>query len=95
MKKYRKIDNFLYKYCKHTNHYPRYISIQPVEIFWNILRHELELKWMQLLQTPHLLGFNDNIYNEGYISGLPDFYVFISFLYIRKRNKTVTWLTKK
>ena len=42
----------------------------------NILRHELELKWIKLLQTPHPLGFNDNINNEGYISRLPDFDVF-------------------
>ena len=34
----------------------------------NILRHELELKWIKLLQTPYLLGFNDNIYHEGNIS---------------------------
>ena len=29
----------------------------------NILRHELELKWIKLLQTPHPLGFNDNIFS--------------------------------
>ena len=37
----------------------------------NILRDELELKWIKLLQTPHPLGFND-IYHEGNISRLPD-----------------------
>ena len=47
----------------------------------NILRHELELKWIKLLQTPHPLGFNDNIYHEGNISRLPDFDVFFSFRY--------------
>ena len=52
----------------------------------NILRHELELKWIKLLQTPHPLGSNDNIYHEGNISRLPDFDVF-SALDIRKRNK--------
>ena len=39
----------------------------------NILRHELELKWIKLLQTPHPLGLNDNIYHEINISRLPDF----------------------
>ena len=67
------------------------ISIQPVEKitygdnstkrYRNILRHELELKWIELLQTPHPLGFNDNIYHEGNISRLPDFDVFFSFRY--------------
>ena len=46
---------------------------------------ELEFKWIKLLQTPHPLGFNDNIYHEGNISRLPDFDVF-SLLDIRKRN---------
>ena len=39
----------------------------------NILRNELVLKWIKLLQAPHPLGFNDNIYHEGNISRLPDF----------------------
>ena len=34
----------------------------------DILRHELELKWIELLQTPHPLEFNHNIYHEGDIS---------------------------
>ena len=46
--------------------------------------HELELKWIKLLNT-HPLGFNDDIYHEGNISRLPDFDVF-SLLDIRKRN---------
>ena len=46
---------------------------------------ELEFKWIKLLQTPHPLGFNNNIYHEGNISRLPDFDVF-SLLDIRKRN---------
>ena len=72
------------------------MSIQPVEKitngdnstkrYKNILRHELELKWIKLLQTPHLLGFKYYIYHEGNISRLPDFDVF-SLLYIHKRNK--------
>ena len=71
---------------KHTNHSSSIISIQPIEMITygdnstkrnrNILRHELKLNWIKLLQTPHLLGFNDNIYHEGNISRLPDFDVF-------------------
>ena len=47
------------------------IPLKDIEI-----RHELELKWIKLLQTPHPLGFNDNIYHEKNISRLPDFDVF-------------------
>ena len=78
-KKSRKLDNFLYRHFKQTNHCTSSISIQPVEKITyhdnsskrhrNILRHELELKWIKLLQAPHLLGFNDTIY----ICRLPDF----------------------
>ena len=50
-----------------------------------IKRHEHELKWIKLLQTPFPLGFNDNIYHEGNISKMPDFDVF-SLLEIRKRK---------
>ena len=39
----------------------------------------------KLLQTPHPLDFNDNIYHEGNISRLPDFDVF-SLLDMRKGN---------
>ena len=39
----------------------------------NILRHELELKWIKLLKATHPLGFNDNIYHEGNISRLLEF----------------------
>ena len=49
----------------------------------NILRHELELKWIKRLQTPFPLGFNDNIYHEGNISKMPYFDVF-SLLDIKK-----------
>ena len=52
----------------------------------NILRHELELKWIKRLQTPFPLGFNDNIYHEGNISEMVDFDAF-SLLDIKKRNK--------
>ena len=53
------------------------------ERFKNILRHELELKWIKRLQTPFPLGFNDNIYHEGNISKMPDFDAF-SLLDIKK-----------
>ena len=42
-------------------------------------RHETELKWIKLLQTPFPLGLNDNIYHEGNISKMPDFDVFSLF----------------
>ena len=55
-KKPHKIDNFLYRHFKQTNHSSNSISIQPVEKltygdnstkrYRNILRHELELKWI-------------------------------------------------
>ena len=87
----RKIDNFLYRHFKQTNHSTSSISIQPVEKityddnstkrYINIFRHELELKWIKLLHTPHPFGFNNNIYYESYISTLPDFDVFYSFRY--------------
>ena len=46
------------------------------ERFKNILRHELELKWIKRLQTPFPLGFNDNIYHERNISKVPNFDAF-------------------
>ena len=86
---------FLYRHFKQTDHSTGSISIQPVEKitydnssskrYRNILRNELELKWIKLLQTPNPLGFNDNIYHEGNIFRLPDFDVF-SPLDIRKCN---------
>ena len=51
----------------------------------NILRHDLELKWINLLQTPQPLDFNDHIYHIN-ICRLPEFDA-ISLLDIRKRNK--------
>ena len=86
-KKPRKIDHFLDRHFKQTNQSTSSISIQSVEKityhstkrYRNILRHELELKWIKLLQTQHPLGFNDNIYHEGNISRLPDFDVFSLF----------------
>ena len=59
MKKPCKIDNFLHRHCKQTNHSPSSISMQPIEKitydvnstlrYRKILRHELELKWIKLL----------------------------------------------
>ena len=94
IKKPRTIDNFLYRHFKQTIHYTRYFYSGCWKIIYddnstkryrNSLRHELELKWIKLLQKPHPLGFNDTIYHEGNISRLPDFDVF-SLLDIRKRN---------
>ena len=48
-----------------------------------IKRHETELKWIKLLQTPYPPRFNDNIYNEDSLSKMPDFNVF-SLLEFRK-----------
>ena len=84
MKKLRRFNNFLGRQFKHTNHSLSRISIQPVKRFFIrvillTLRHELELKSIKLLQTPHSLGFNDTIYHEGNISRLHEF---ISFLYL-------------
>ena len=56
------------------------------ERYKNIFRHETELKWIKLSQTPFPLGFNDNIYHQGNISKMPDFDVF-SLLDIRRRNR--------
>ena len=43
----------------------------------DIKRHKNELKWIKFLQSPFPLGFNDNIYYEGYISKMPDFDFFL------------------
>ena len=47
----------------------------------NIKRHETELKWIKIVQSP----FNDNIYHEGNISKMPEFDVF-SVLECKKRK---------
>ena len=95
MNKPKKIDNFLYRHFKRKGHTPANILVQPVgkitydanstSRFKIIKRHETELKWIKLLQTPYPLGFNDNIYHEGNLSKMPDFDVF-SLLEIRKRS---------
>ena len=54
--------------------------------FNTIKRLETELKWIKVLQSASPLGFNDDIYQEGNISNMPDFDVF-SLLEIRKRKR--------
>ena len=54
--------------------------------FNTIKRLATELKWIKLLQSASPLGFNDNIFQEGNISRMPDFDVF-SLLEIRKRKR--------
>ena len=71
MKKPRQIDNFFDRHFKLINNSLSHISIQLVETilyddnstkrYRNILRHELELKWIRLLQTPHPLGYIDTV----------------------------------
>ena len=61
------------------------LMIHSTSRFKIIKRHETELKWIILLQTPYPLGFNDNIYHEGNLSKMPDFDVF-SLLECRKRK---------
>ena len=95
MNKPKKNDNFLYRHFKRKGHTPTNILVQPVEKitydsnstsrFKIIKRHESELKWIKLLQTPYPLGFNENIYHEGNLSKMPDFDVF-SLLEFRKRK---------
>ena len=104
MKKPKPIDTFLYQHFKRTGHSPNDVLVQPVEKlsydknsssrFKIIKRHETELKWIKLLQTPFPLGFNDNIYHEGNISKMPDFDRF-SLLEIRKRKSRSHGIRKK
>ena len=89
MKKPKSIDTFLYQHFKLTGHSPNDTLVQPVEKLTYdkdsslrlkiIKRHETELKWIKLLQTPFPLGFNDNIYHEGNISKMPDLTCFLSW----------------
>ena len=57
------------------------------ERFKNILRREIELKVIKLLQTHFPLGFNDNIYYEGNISQMPYFDVFSRVDKKKKKKK--------
>ena len=104
MKKPKPIDTFLYQHFKLTGHSPNDALVQPVEKltydensssrFKIIKRHETELKWIKILQTPFPLEFNDNIYHEGNISKMPDVDVF-SLLEIRKRKSRSHCIRKK
>ena len=104
MKKPKLIDTFLYQHFKRTSHSPNDVLVQPMEKltfdknsssrFKIIKRHGTELKWIQLLQTPFPLGFNNHIYHEGNTSKIPYFDVF-SLLEIRKRNSRSHGLRKK
>ena len=104
MKKPKLIDTFLYQHFKLTGHSPNDVLVQPVEKltcdknsssrFKIIKRHETELKWIKLLQTPFPLGFNDNIYHEGNISKMLYFDVFF-LLEIRKHKSRSHGIMKK
>ena len=104
MKKPKSIDTFLYQHFKLTGHSPNDVLVQPVEKltydknslsrFKIIKRHETELKWIKLLQTPFPLGFNDHVYHEGNISKMLDFDVF-SLLEIQKRKSRSHVIRKK
>ena len=75
-------DNFLYRHFKRKGNTPANILVQPVDKitcdanstsrFKIINRHETELKWIKLQQTPYPLGFNDKIYHKSYLSKMPD-----------------------
>ena len=92
LKKPKKIDTFLYQHFKRTDN----VLVQPVEKliydenssvrFNTIKRLETELKWIKLLQSASPVGYNDNIYQEGNISKMPDFDVF-ALLEIQKRKR--------
>ena len=96
IKKPKNIDTFLYQHFKRTGQSPDNVLVQPVEKliydenssvrFNTIKRFETALKWIKQLQSASPLGFNDNIYQEGNISKMPDFNVF-SLLEIRKRKR--------
>ena len=97
IKKPNKIDTYLFQHFRRTGYSPCDVSIQPVEKiiyddtsssrFKIIKRHETELKWIKLLQTPFPLGFKDNIYQEGNISKMPDFNVI--FLFWKFPNESI------
>ena len=82
----KKIDIFLYRHFKRTGHPPDNVLVQSAEKliydenssvrFNTIKRLETKLKWIKVLQSASPLGFNDNIYQEGNISKIPDFDVF-------------------
>ena len=51
-----------------------------------MLRTDLELESIKLLQAPYPLSLNDNIYHEGNISSLPDFDVFSLEIFVNVIN---------
>ena len=56
------------------------INVENSSVRFNtIKRFETELKWIKSLQSASPLGFNDNIYQEGNISKMPDFDVFLFY----------------
>ena len=57
-------------------------------------RFETELKRIKIFQTPSQLGLNDNIYQEGNISKMPDFDIF-SLLEFRKHKSRSHGIRKK
>ena len=74
-------DTFLYQHFQRTGHSP-------------IKRFETELKWINFLQTPFPLGFNDNIYHEGNISKMRNFDV-LTLSESRKRKSRSHGIRKK
>ena len=86
MKKPKKFDTFLYPHFKNNGHSPTKIVVQRVEkIIYdpnsstglkNIKRHKTELKGIKFLQSPFLLGFNDNIYLKCLKSQILMFFCF-------------------
>ena len=54
-----------------------------LNIYRSILKHELEIKWIKLIQLPHPLVFYDNRYCKVYVSKLTDFNgVFLPLRYL-------------
>ena len=95
MIKPKPIDTFLYQHFKLTGHSPKLTYEKKSSSRFKITkRHETELKWIKLLQTPFPLEFNDNIYHEGNVSKMPDFDVF-SLLEIRIRKSRSHGIRKK
>ena len=95
IKKPCKIDNFLYRHFKQTNHSTSSISIQPVEKityddnstkrYRNIHRHELELNWINYYKHHiHLVLMIILTMKITFLDYL--ILMFFSLLNIRKRN---------
>ena len=86
IKQKKGLKNYLYQHFRNTGHSVNNLFIQPVEkVMYNIndsitiktkIRHEHELQWIKLLQTPYPLGLNDNIHHLGNISRDPTIDIF-------------------